>query len=101
MTVFSNKDKWDTSNVVFDGKNIKLYSKKNKIPAMDYIDYGVGILNKNNFVDRIENANFDLSEIYENLSKDENLIGFEIVNRFYEIGSFSGIEDISAYLKNK
>ena len=44
MTVFRNEDRWDSSNVSFDGKNIRCYDKKNRTAEMEYIDYGLGIL---------------------------------------------------------
>jgi len=101
MTVFNNKGKWDTSNVIFENKQIILYSKTTKSPKMQYIDYGLGILTKGNFDDYDEGDIFDIATIYEQLSIDNNLLGLEVGQRFYEIGSFTGIEDISDYLKNK
>src|SRR4051812_27994976 len=40
MTVFQNQNRWDTSNVTFDGTNIQCYDKKNRTAEMEYIDYG-------------------------------------------------------------
>jgi NDP-sugar pyrophosphorylase family protein len=99
MTVFGNYGKWDTSNVIFENKTLLLYSKKKKNDRMLYIDYGVGILSKNDFDNYHEGAIFDLADVYEQLSIDQNLLGFEVRNRFYEVGSFTGINDISNYLK--
>jgi N-acetyl-alpha-D-muramate 1-phosphate uridylyltransferase len=99
MTVYLNDDKFDTSNVVYKNNRVDFYSKKKRLPEMSYIDFGLGILNKKHFstypVDRI----FDLSDIYEKLSIDKKLIGFEVTERFYEIGSLKGIEDLTNYLK--
>ena len=41
----------------------------------------------------------DLSDICRDLSKMRLLAGFEVDTRFYEIGSFKGIEDFTRYLK--
>jgi hypothetical protein len=41
MTVFANADVWDTSNVWFEHGRIRLYSKREKLPEMRYIDYGL------------------------------------------------------------
>src|SRR5713226_4496719 len=43
MTVFRNEGKWDTSNVEFEAGRILAYSKKNRSPRMNYIDYGLGV----------------------------------------------------------
>ena len=101
MTVYNNNGKWDTSNVIFKNEKLEYYSKKNKNELMNYIDFGLGILSKQHFANRNPGENFDLSEIYEFLSTEKKLIGFEVFNRFYEAGSFSGIEDLSNYLKQK
>lgn len=101
MTVFKNAGKWDSSNVVFSNGVVELYSKKNRIASMNYIDFGLGILSKTNFNKRKSGVNFDLSEIYELLAYEKKLIGFEVYNRFYEAGSFTGIEDFSNYINTK
>jgi N-acetyl-alpha-D-muramate 1-phosphate uridylyltransferase len=101
MTVYHNNGKWDSSNVIFMNKQIELYSKKVKDQRMEYIDYGLGILSKTNFADYKKKQMFDLAEIYEKISRNGKLLGYEVLTRFYEIGSFKGIEDISTYLKTK
>ena len=68
---------------------------------MVYIDYGVGILSKNCFLEFEQSTIFDLGLIYEKLSIDGQLIGVEVFDRFYEVGTFQGINDLSTYLKNK
>ena len=72
MTVYENKDLFDTSNVVFENNSIELYSKSKKDIKMSHIDYGVGILSNKcmDFYDK--NIIFDLSELYENLSLKNN-----------------------------
>jgi hypothetical protein len=41
MTVYANNDAWDTSNVWFDNARIRLFSKREKLTEMRYIDYGL------------------------------------------------------------
>ena len=77
---------------------VAVYSKKKITNEMNYIDYGLGILSKEHFNSFNKTRSFDLSEIYENLSKRSKLLGFEIKNRFYEIGSHNGIKDLKNYL---
>src|SRR5262245_10712377 len=43
MTVFHNEDRWDSSNVEFEGGRILAYNKKVKTPNMRHIDYGLGV----------------------------------------------------------
>jgi len=101
MTVYKNSNKYDTSNVIFENSRIVLYSKKQLTDKMDYIDYGLGISKKSHFNAYPNETPFDLSDIYEKLSVNGKLIGYESLERFYEIGSVKGIEDLSIYLKTK
>jgi hypothetical protein len=101
MTVYKNKDLFDTSNVIFENGLIELYSKLRKNSRMAHIDYGIGILSNKSMDIYDNNIIFDLGELYENLSLKRELYGYEVFLRFYEIGSLQGIEDLSNYLKLK
>ena len=101
MTVYKNKDLFDTSNVIFENDSIELYSKTKKDSRMAHIDYGVGILSNKCMDNYDKNIIFDLAKLYENLSLKKELFGYEVFQRFYEIGSLQGIEDLSNYLKLK
>ena len=101
MTVYKNLNKYDTSNVIFENNKIILYSKKHLHRNMKYIDYGLTILRKIHFNRLPDHSQFDLSVLYEKLSKKGDLMGYESLERFYEIGSIQGIEDLSKYLITK
>lgn len=98
MTVFLNNDKWDKSNVEFVNGEIINYDKKTLNCNMQYIDYGLGILSHKAFKDFEYQNEFDLESVYKNLLKKKELAGFEVKERFYEIGSFKGIEETEFYL---
>lgn len=100
MTVFKNCNAWDNSNIVFAGGRIIAYDKKRNIPKMDYIDYGLGILKKAAFVGMGQREIFDLSELYQGLITQKQICGYEVIQRFYEIGSMSGLKETEAYLLN-
>jgi len=98
MTVFRNNGQWDTSNVLFrDGELVK-YSKKNRNEEMRYIDYGISILNKTVFDTFPADIPFDLADVYEKLCDENQLQGCEVFERFYEIGSPRGLEDLKKKL---
>ena len=96
MTILENNNQWDKSNVIFDGKQINLYDKKNHTDQMNYIDYGLSICKKDIFAKMAYNI-FDLAEIFTSLSKVNQLDFYEVNQRFYEIGSQQGIEDFSNF----
>lgn len=101
MTVLKNDGKWDKSNIEFENGEILVYDKKVTSGEMRYIDYGLGILNKKAFEDFENREVFDLEEVYRKLLKKKQLAGFEVHERFYEIGSFTGLEETEKYLLNK
>jgi N-acetyl-alpha-D-muramate 1-phosphate uridylyltransferase len=100
MTVFHNKDLGDKSNVQFENGKILAYDKQNRTPQMVYIDYGLGVFKSDVFMDYSDDRVFDLVEVYQKLLKEDRLAGFEIKDRFYEIGSFSGIDEMENYIKD-
>jgi NDP-sugar pyrophosphorylase family protein len=101
MTVLRNENRWDTSNVVFrDGKLLR-YEKKQRTPEMNYIDYGVALL-RYEAVRRIPvDRPFDLAELYTSLVSGGRMIGYEVFNRFYEIGTPPALEEARKYLASK
>ena len=97
MAIYKNDNNFDQSNVIFN-KNRFLYSKNIISSEMNYIDYGVSILNKSHFLENENQEIFDLSLIYEKLVIDCRLNPYEVYNRFYEIGSLKGIDEIKNFL---
>jgi NDP-sugar pyrophosphorylase family protein len=101
MTVFRNEGRWDTSNVEFDGQRILAYSKTDRTARMRYIDYGLGVFSRGVFADRPAGIAFDLAGVYEALAKDGKLAAFEVTQRFYEVGSFDGLDEFTKYLQGR
>jgi NDP-sugar pyrophosphorylase family protein len=101
MTVFRNEGKWDASNVWFEDGRIKLYDKKERRPEMQFIDWGLGIVRAELFAGRSADEVFDLADIYSRLSREGRLAGFEMTERFYEIGSPEGLAKTDALLRER
>ncbi len=98
MTIIFNENKWDKSNVVCNDGLILEYNKKEPKSAMKFIDYGLGVLSKSLFDKYEEKVTFDLADLYYHLSIQNQLAGFEVKERFYEIGSHKGIKETELYL---
>jgi MurNAc alpha-1-phosphate uridylyltransferase len=101
MTVFKNNNQWDKSNVVFLNNKILEYNKHLTRPEMLFIDYGLGVLKAEALDFYALKKSFDLSDVYNRLSLDANLAGYEVNERFYEIGSHQGIVETEAYISQK
>jgi NDP-sugar pyrophosphorylase family protein len=104
MTVFKNEGRWDRSNVAYEHGRIVRYDKtlagsNADDLAMRYIDYGLGILTPEALAPwaRVDTP-FDLSLVYQRLIERDALAGFEVAERFYEIGSIAGLEETQALL---
>ena len=98
MTVLRNKDQWDKSNIVLKNGKIIKYNKKEKTPDMEYIDYGLSMLRKSAFYEIGAEEVFDLAEVYQSLIEKGQMIGYEVKNRFYEVGSAQGLVETEEYL---
>lgn len=98
MTVLRNRNEWDKSNVVFKDDRILSYDKRNKIREMEYIDYGLSMLRKCAFDEVGSKKIFDLSELYTELIKKDQMLGYEVKSRFYEIGSRRGLAETEKHL---
>lgn len=99
MTVYENQNHFDSSNVEFvDGKLIN-YEKGTKNKNMRYIDYGITFFRDAAFHKWRDQSEFDLSEVCHQLAKKNQLDGYEVFERFYEIGSLQGINEFSQYLR--
>jgi MurNAc alpha-1-phosphate uridylyltransferase len=101
MTVFRNVGKWDSSNVDYSGARIWAYDKKNPTSRMQYIDYGLGVFRDSAFAATAGSQPHDLADLYQDLLARGELAGFEINERFYEIGSVAGLGELSDYLAGR
>lgn len=98
MTVFRNEGKFDASNVVFADGEIKVYDKKNKLPEMRHIDYGLSLFKSEVFDAYAAGQPFDLADVMGKLVRERQLAGFEVAGRFYEIGSHTGLAELESLL---
>jgi len=99
MTVLHNDGRWDRSNVIYDEGRVTLYDKQGT-PEMRYIDYGLLALRRS-LIDEITADILDLSTLFHNLSVRGELAGFEVDQRFYEIGSLEGLRDLAHYFDTR
>lgn len=97
MTVLENADRWDKSNVLFRDQTLVEYNKHAPRPEMTHIDYGLGILGANVLSGYPSSQPFDLADVYHALSLQHQLAGYEVHERFYEIGSHSGLKEAELY----
>ena len=75
MTVFRNEAQWDMSNVWFESGRIRLYDKRERLPQMQHIDWGLSIIRSEALAARPMAEPFDLADFYSELSRAGRLAG--------------------------
>ncbi|MCU1293416.1 MAG: Nucleotidyl transferase [Bryobacterales bacterium] len=98
MTIYRNQGQYDSSNVEAAAGLILRYDKRDRTPAMQYIDYGLGVFRRSVFEQPPANPEDDLAQVYQRLLANGSLASHEVRQRFYEIGSKQGISDLEQYL---
>ncbi len=99
MTIYRNEDRYDLSNVEAAEGRILRYDKRVRTSDMQYIDYGLGVFARSVFEELPADEIRDLASVYETLLAAGELTGYEVKDRFYEIGSAQGIRDLEEYLE--
>ena len=98
MTILHNNNLYDKSNV-FIKNGVYFYQKNNPPRSANFIDFGLNVFEKKHLLQY--QTPFDLSKAQHHYSQLKQLQFYEVKKRFYEIGSISGIEELSEYLKDE
>jgi NDP-sugar pyrophosphorylase family protein len=101
MTVFKNEGRWDASNVWFEAGKIRRYDKRLRMAEMRHIDYGIAVMNADVFTSFPDNQPFDLADVYSRLVSQNQMVAYEVKQRFYEIGSPEGVAELDSLLRDK
>lgn len=100
MTVLRNEGRWDSSNVLFENEQVLAYDKAAPSPDMHWIDYGLGGLEVSS-LELVAPDENDLAPLYARLAELHQLCGYEVFERFYEIGSPESLAEADAFLSSQ
>ena len=75
------------------------YDKQLKNSDMRHIDYGLGVLTAAAFDAFANDQPFDLAQVYQTLLAAKRLAAYEVRERFYEVGSRAGIDELVRFLE--
>jgi NDP-sugar pyrophosphorylase family protein len=102
--VYENRNEFDHSNAAFNGRTVR-YEKGVADPVaagLDFIDYGLSIFEAATIMEAVPpGANVDLASIQAALSRAGRLAGYQALQRFYEVGSPSGLADLEHFLRER
>ncbi len=101
MTVFRNRGRFGRDNVVFGNGRVEVFDKQIALPGMEWIDYGLSVLSKELLAEIPSGGRYNLADLYNRLAAEGRLAGYEVTERFYEIGSIEGLRELEAHLRDK
>lgn len=105
MTVLHNRDRWDRSNVDFRHGRVMLYDKRRSrddARSLEWIDYGLAIVRVTVIESHVPAGLVaDLADLMHELSIAGQLGGFEVTDRFFEIGSPEGLRALESRLSTR
>ena len=102
MTVYRDREGLEHPNVVFDGVMVTRYQKGlgNPPREMQFVDYGISVWRRDVVGAMVpKGAAADLADLFALLSGSGQLAGFEAQERFFEIGSPEGLNDLEWRLR--
>lgn len=101
MTIYRNNNASDISNILVKNDRIIRYSKTDRDPSMDYIDYGLIVMQKCTLDPYPSEEPFDLSHVLSDAVDAGHVAAFEVRQRYYEVGSAQGIRETEEYIRNR
>jgi NDP-sugar pyrophosphorylase family protein len=99
MSVFHNRGRWDTSNVVYARGRVLAYDKRTPRPEMAWIDYGLAGLEPA-MLDLLPAGARELADLFHCLAGSGLLYGYEATERFFEIGTAAALAEADAFLRS-
>jgi NDP-sugar pyrophosphorylase family protein len=99
MAVYKNYDKYDKSNLVVKSNKVLNYGRQ-KTEEMNYIDYGTSIFRKKTLEVIPKNTLFTTKDLYSKLVSMDQLLAFEVKNRFYHIGTPEALNELKKHIKS-
>jgi NDP-sugar pyrophosphorylase family protein len=99
MTVYRNENRLERSNVQFDAGTLVAYDKHAPTAAMHHIDFGLLAFTSAALAQIPRAGAFDLTELLQSLLARGELAGFEVRERFYEIGTPAALAETERLLR--
>ncbi len=93
MVVYRNEDRLEPSNVVMRDGHVIAYDKTTRLPGMVHVNQGLSVLRRRSLRLIPPGIPFSQEQLYQMLIRRRQLLAYETNQRFYEIGSFRGLDE--------
>ena len=101
MVTYRNRGEYDQSNTVVEKDSVTFYSRKERRPEMEFIDYGFRIFKKD-VLRWVPSTGFcDMDLLYGKLIACKKLAAYTVVEPFYEIGGMKGLARFNGYIEKE
>jgi NDP-sugar pyrophosphorylase family protein len=100
MVVYKNSNERVPSNVVVRDGRIALYDKWKTHQDMLYIDNGLSVWSKDILGMIPFGKPFEIERLFQRLSERGEVAAYETEQRFYEVGSISGLGELKHILRD-
>ena len=101
MTVIRKELVLEEGNLNYDNGLVTSYSKSSNSLNYGHVDFGLSYFKFDAIHDFQAKTPWDLSILFQNLTKTGKLQGYEIETPYFEIGSTKGISMLESYLQRK
>lgn len=99
LAVYRNAGKWEVSNVITDGTWVSRYEKSPQAPGFEHVDYGALALRRELIAALPAGRPSGLEAIQSELATRNRLRACIAHERFFEIGSPTGLADLEHHLR--
>lgn len=99
-TAYENHNQLEPSNLLLDGEYVKGYRKAPPLPGAYYIEWGLNIFSRE-IIGAVAKDFFPISDYFDLLVPQRELLAYVVRERFYEIGSLNGLKETEIFLQAK
>jgi N-acetyl-alpha-D-muramate 1-phosphate uridylyltransferase len=99
MCVYRNRNRWVRSNVSYQNGRVVAYDKDDNFSGKEYIDFGLSVFSRDILEEIPPQEPYSLDRLYRRLAGENRLAGYEVFQRFYEIGSPTGLRELRNHLR--
>lgn len=100
MGVFCNRNLYDSSNLRTQGNNVTLYAKGATDLQLTEIDVGISVFERRALGEIPPARNLALDSFFSAWAASRHLGAFPVMQRFYEVGSWSGLADFGKFVSD-